>query len=200
MTDATLQAEAPAPQLRTPSEASQRRDQSEWTALRLLGLAAMLLLAIVVTKDAWLSDDAFITLRTIDNFWNGYGLRWNAIERVQPYTHPLWMLLLAAAYGVTREPQFTTLAVSLALTAALGWLLLPAPDAGGACLCAGGAGWFARVRRLFDVRPREPAQPPPARGLLADRARRRAGVAPPAADARDAGEPLHVVAARSGRC
>jgi arabinofuranosyltransferase len=100
------------------------RAQSDWTALRLLGLAAMLLLAFVVTKDAWLSDDAFITLRSIDNFWNGYGLRWNAIERVQPYTHPLWMLLLAVLYGLTREPQFTTLAVSLALTGALGWLLV----------------------------------------------------------------------------
>jgi arabinofuranosyltransferase len=84
----------------------------------------LLLFAIVVTKDAWVSDDAFITLRTIDNFWNGYGLRWNVIERVQAYTHPLWMLVLGAAYGVTREPHLTTLAVSLAMTGAVAWLLL----------------------------------------------------------------------------
>ena len=77
-----------------------------------------------MTKDAWLSDDAFITLRTIDNVWHGYGLRWNPIERVQTYTHPLWMLLLAAAYGVTREPHLTTLAVSLLVTAATVWLLV----------------------------------------------------------------------------
>ena len=88
------------------------------TTLQLVGLAAVLALAIAVVKDAWLSDDAFITLRTIDNLWHGYGLRWNPIERVQTYTHPLWMLLLAAAYGVTREPHLTTLAVSLAVTAA----------------------------------------------------------------------------------
>ena len=55
----------------------------------------MLVLAIAVVKDAWLSDDSFITLRTIDNVWHGYGLRWNPIERVQTYTHPLWMLLLS---------------------------------------------------------------------------------------------------------
>jgi arabinofuranosyltransferase len=91
---------------------------------QLLSLAALLLFAVVVTKDAWVSDDAFITLRTIDNFWNGYGLRWNAIERVQAYTHPLWMLLLGAIYGVTREPHLTTLAVSLAVTAAVAWLLI----------------------------------------------------------------------------
>jgi arabinofuranosyltransferase len=91
--------------------------------IRLAGLAAVLVLAMAVTKDAWLSDDAFITLRTVDNFWNGYGLRWNPIERVQAYTHPLWMLVLAAAYGVTREPHLTTLAVSLGVTAASVWLL-----------------------------------------------------------------------------
>ena len=83
----------------------------------------MLVLAIAVTKDAWLSDDSFITLRTIDNVWHGYGLRWNPIERVQTYTHPLWMLLLAAAYGVTREPHLTTLALSLGVTAAAVGLL-----------------------------------------------------------------------------
>jgi arabinofuranosyltransferase len=101
-----------------PSHSSRDR------VFQLLGLAALLLFAIVVTKDAWVSDDAFITLRTIDNFWNGYGLRWNVIERVQAYTHPLWMLVLGAAYGVTREPHLTTLAVSLAMTGAVAWLLL----------------------------------------------------------------------------
>jgi arabinofuranosyltransferase len=93
------------------------------TLLHVAGIAAILALAVAVTKDAWLSDDAFITLRTIDNVWSGYGLRWNPIERVQTYTHPLWMLLLAAVYGVTREPHLTTLAISLAVTASAVWLL-----------------------------------------------------------------------------
>ncbi len=42
-----------------------------------------------------MSDDAYITLRTVDNFINGYGLTWNISERVQAYTHPLWMFLLS---------------------------------------------------------------------------------------------------------
>ncbi|MGB0678495.1 MAG: hypothetical protein ACPGUV_02410 [Polyangiales bacterium] len=46
---------------------------------------------------AWVSDDAFITFRTIDNALHGHGLVWNVGERVQAYTHPLWMLLVWAA-------------------------------------------------------------------------------------------------------
>jgi arabinofuranosyltransferase len=79
---------------------------------------ALLVLVAAVVRAAWLSDDAYITLRTIDNFWRGFGLRWNIIERVQAYTHPLWLLLVGSAYGVTREAYFTTLAVSGACLAA----------------------------------------------------------------------------------
>jgi arabinofuranosyltransferase len=72
---------------------------------------------LLVISRAWMSDDAFLTLRTLDNFVNGYGLRWNIAERVQAFTHPLWALLLLGPYAVTREPYFTTLAMSIALTA-----------------------------------------------------------------------------------
>jgi arabinofuranosyltransferase len=71
-----------------------------------------------VVRSAWLCDDAFITLRTVDNFVNGFGLTWNVDERVQAYTHPLWMLLLSGFYALTREPYYTTIFVSLAVTAA----------------------------------------------------------------------------------
>ncbi|MBF4454672.1 hypothetical protein IRT38_04575 [Acinetobacter sp. SK-43] len=50
---------------------------------------------------AWVADDAYITFRTVENFHQGYGLRWNIIERVQTYTHPLWMFhLLLGKYIV----------------------------------------------------------------------------------------------------
>jgi arabinofuranosyltransferase len=78
---------------------------------------------ILVLRTAWLNDDAFITLRTIDNFVHGFGLRWNVVERVQAYTHPLWMLLLAGPYALTREPYFTTVGVSVAVSMA-GFLVL----------------------------------------------------------------------------
>ncbi len=67
----------------------------------------------VVIKDSWLSDDAYITFRTIDNFINGYGLRWNIGERVQTYTSPLWMFLLSGLYFFTREIFYTSIVFSV---------------------------------------------------------------------------------------
>lgn len=55
--------------------------------------SAWIWFAYFVLLNAWVSEDAYITLRVLDNFFNGYGLRWNIHERVQVYTHPLWMLL-----------------------------------------------------------------------------------------------------------
>ena len=66
----------------------------------------------VFLANAWIGDDAYITFRVIDNFVNGYGLTFNPDERVQAYTHPLWMLVLSAAYAVTSDLFYTTLAIS----------------------------------------------------------------------------------------
>ena len=87
---------------------------------------------VTVVRNAWLSDDAYITLRTIDNFVHGFGLRWNIAERVQAYTHPLWMFLLLPFYALTREPRVTTTLVSIGVSAAVAVALLrvaerPAP-------------------------------------------------------------------------
>lgn len=43
---------------------------------------------------AWTQEDINISLRVVENVLHGYGLRWNTDERVQVYTHPLWLLLL----------------------------------------------------------------------------------------------------------
>lgn len=96
-----------------------REEPTPATLVRLLaGVGA---LALVVAY-AWVCDDAFITLRTVDNFVEGRGLTWNPGERVQAYSHPLWMLALSAVYFVTREPFYTTIALSVAATAATLWL------------------------------------------------------------------------------
>lgn len=80
---------------------------------RALILLSLLLFSIILVREAWLHEDAFITLRTVENFINGHGLRYNITERVQTYTHPLWMFLLSVPFAVTREPLFTTLPVSI---------------------------------------------------------------------------------------
>ena len=91
--------------------------------MQALLLTFCLTFLVLLLRTAWMNDDAFITLRTVDNFVNGWGPRWNPIERVQSYTHPLWMLLLAGAYAVTREPYFTTVSISIAVSMAA-WAVL----------------------------------------------------------------------------
>jgi arabinofuranosyltransferase len=50
--------------------------------------------------NAYVCDDAFITFRAVDNFVRGYGLRWNAADRVQVFTSPLFTVLFALPYSV----------------------------------------------------------------------------------------------------
>src|ERR1041384_4453120 len=92
---------------RGSSDEADERRPGRWIAL---GAVAVHL--VLVLRTAWVTDDAFITLRTVDNWVNGYGLRWNADERGQAYTHPLWMFALSAAYAIPSGPFYTTIGVS----------------------------------------------------------------------------------------
>jgi arabinofuranosyltransferase len=69
-------------------------------------------------RTAWVCDDAYITFRTIDNFVHGFGLRWNVDERVQAFTHPLWLLVLTPFYAVTREAWLTSMLLSIGISLA----------------------------------------------------------------------------------
>jgi arabinofuranosyltransferase len=79
-------------------------------------LLCLLLYAVFLLRTAWVCDDAYITLRTVDNFIHGYGLTWNVGERVQAYTHPLWMFLLSLIYFFTHEAFITTIVVSITVS------------------------------------------------------------------------------------
>jgi arabinofuranosyltransferase len=61
----------------------------------------LLLYALLLLRTAWLCDDSYITFRTVGNFVSGYGPVWNVAERVQAFTHPLWMLLISGLFCVT---------------------------------------------------------------------------------------------------
>jgi arabinofuranosyltransferase len=74
--------------------------------------AAVIVFTVVYFVNAWVGDDAYITFRTIDNVVTSHGLRWNVIERVQSYTHPLWLLICAIPYALTREVFYTVILVS----------------------------------------------------------------------------------------
>ena len=49
---------------------------------------------LIFIKNAWVAEDAFITFRTIEQFFDGNGLRWNPHERVQVSSSVLWVFLL----------------------------------------------------------------------------------------------------------
>ena len=78
---------------------------------------AALLSGLWMILNGWVADDAYITFRTIDNFVEGHGLRWNIAERVQVFTHPLWMLLHIPFYFVYRNIFLITLVISWTCTA-----------------------------------------------------------------------------------
>jgi arabinofuranosyltransferase len=82
--------------------------------LRAAQLVLLTLFTLIVLRHAWMMDDAYITLRTVDNFFAGHGLVWNVGERVQAYTHPLWMVICCVMHAVTNE-YFVSLLVTGAL-------------------------------------------------------------------------------------
>jgi arabinofuranosyltransferase len=60
----------------------------------------VLIFFFVVIRTAWISDDAYITFRVVENFLHGYGPVYNIGERVQAFTHPLWFFLISTVYIV----------------------------------------------------------------------------------------------------
>lgn len=61
-----------------------------------LALVPLLILLVAGWDRRWMSDDGFIHLRVVDQILNGNGPVFNAGERVEVSTSPLWVWLLAA--------------------------------------------------------------------------------------------------------
>jgi len=94
------------------------------TVTILAPIAALLLLVFlaVLLRTAWISDDGLISLRTVLNVTHGNGLTFNVGERVQTFTHPLWLALLTAGYLVTGNVYYATFALSIAVSMWVFWL------------------------------------------------------------------------------
>ena len=65
-------------------------------ALQITVGVALIAFTLVFLKNAWASDDAYITFRSIEQLFAGNGPRWNPHERVQVFTSPLWFWFLCA--------------------------------------------------------------------------------------------------------
>ncbi|MBP9725945.1 MAG: hypothetical protein KBD83_00560 [Gammaproteobacteria bacterium] len=79
---------------------------------------------IEIIRTAWICDDAKLTMRTVLNFIDGYGPRFNIDERVQVYTHPLWFLLLTGTTFIVRNIYVATFLTSISISAIVFWLFI----------------------------------------------------------------------------
>jgi len=81
------------------------------------------LLLIVFVLNAWMSDDSYITFRSVEQFIAGNGLRWNGFERVQGYTSVLWFFLLALFRLLIADIYYVAILTSLACCAVTVWIM-----------------------------------------------------------------------------
>ncbi len=59
----------------------------------------------LIIRFAWMSEDALITLRHVDNFLSGNGAVFNPGERVEGYTHTLWFWLVTTLRAIGLPPK-----------------------------------------------------------------------------------------------
>jgi arabinofuranosyltransferase len=72
------------------------------------------------------------------NVTHGFGLTFNISERVQTFTHPLWMLPLTVGYVVVGNVYYATFFVSMLTSLVAFWLIVRgAASASQAWLAAG---------------------------------------------------------------
>ena len=81
-----------------------------------LSIFLLLVYIFLLIKTAWMHEDAFITYATVNNFLDGYGLRYNISERVQSYTSPLMMLCMSLFSLFWREPFFMTVTMNMLMS------------------------------------------------------------------------------------
>lgn len=88
------------------------------TTGRGVGLVLAVVVLAVIVRSAWVGDDAFITMRSVDHLVRGYGPVYNVGERAQSFTHPLWMMALSVVYGLWRDPFLAPIALGVVCSAA----------------------------------------------------------------------------------
>lgn len=92
-----------------------------FTAVRCVIVA---LFGFTVWRYSWMSDDAFLTVRSALNWVHGAGPQFNPEERVINYTHPLWFLVIALAGLLTGSWVYSVLYLSIALACVSAIVLL----------------------------------------------------------------------------
>jgi hypothetical protein len=89
----------------------------------------------------WLTDDIFITLRYIDQLFEGNGLVYNVGEYVEGYTHPLWLFMIAGCRALGMNPEFASQILGIISFGAVIYLLTR-------------FGWLAAILFVFNTEGR----------------------------------------------
>lgn len=79
-------------------------------------LLAVLAFGLVVINTAWMSDDAYIPLRTVYNVANGYGLTWQPHERLMTFTSPIMIFFQTIGYIVTGGVYYSDLFIVITMS------------------------------------------------------------------------------------
>ena len=70
-----------------------RDSLSSWHRSGLV-VGPVLLFFVLACDHIWVTEDAFISFKSVENFWSGRGPNFNAGIRVESFSHPLWFMLL----------------------------------------------------------------------------------------------------------
>lgn len=89
-----------------------------------IAVASGVMFLVVVLRTAWVSDDAFIAIRALDNLLQGLGWGVNPGVRVQVSTSPLWSLLCLPFAWIVGDPYLALVLPSLLLVLGLVILLV----------------------------------------------------------------------------
>jgi arabinofuranosyltransferase len=134
------------------SQSSSTDRSLDWTSyLAILAmLVVVVLFAVAVWNRRWMSDDGLINIRIVRNLLDGYGPVFNIGERVEAYTSPLWLGIIAFLGMLGVRPEYAAAGAG-GLLAVVGLALAQAA----AIRLRGGRG--ASWREAFDGRLLVPA-------------------------------------------
>lgn len=82
--------------------------------IALVGVAYALATWVFV-KNAWVTEDAYIVFRSVEQVFAGNGAVWNPHERVQVFTSPLWFSLLTFSRLISTDLYLNTIVISFGL-------------------------------------------------------------------------------------
>jgi arabinofuranosyltransferase len=81
----------------------------------LLLLISFAVAILIFLKNAWVSEDAYILFRSLEQFIAGNGPVWNPHERVQVYTSPLWYFVLVIFRLFSKDVYLNAIIISFIL-------------------------------------------------------------------------------------